>query len=188
MVDSVISDIFTSSSNVWLVHKFCVITRSLVKYCSHHYDVIKWKRFQRYWPFVRGIHRSPMNSPHKGQWRRALMFSLNYAWTNDWENTPDAGDLRRHRAHYDLNVMTRSCIWYVSVIHNVFTIYMYVHVAWYFIGLFSGTECNFPLYTFYSEDAYHAHHTWWMRTEKTCPLWIYERDNLCANEDNSSPA
>ena len=23
----------------------------------------------RYWPFVRGIHRSPVNSPHKGQWR-----------------------------------------------------------------------------------------------------------------------
>ena len=39
-------------------------------------DVIKWKRFPRYWPFVRGIHRSPMNSPHKGQWRGSLMFSL----------------------------------------------------------------------------------------------------------------
>ena len=25
-------------------------------------------------PFLRGIHRSPVNSPHKGQWRRALMF------------------------------------------------------------------------------------------------------------------
>ena len=39
-------------------------------------DVIKWKQFPRYWPFVRGIHRSPVNSPHKGQWRGALMFSL----------------------------------------------------------------------------------------------------------------
>ena len=37
-------------------------------------DVIKWKHFPRYWPFVRGIHRSPVNSPHKGQWRGALMF------------------------------------------------------------------------------------------------------------------
>ena len=34
-----------------------------------HDDVIKWKHFPRYWPFVRGIHRSPVNSPHKGQWR-----------------------------------------------------------------------------------------------------------------------
>ena len=30
-------------------------------------DVIKWKHFARYWPFVREIHRSPVNSPHKGQ-------------------------------------------------------------------------------------------------------------------------
>ena len=29
-----------------------------------HDDVIKWKHFPRYWPFVRGIHRSPMNSLH----------------------------------------------------------------------------------------------------------------------------
>ena len=39
-----------------------------------HDNVIKWKHFPRYWPFVRGIHRSPVNSPHKGQWRGALMF------------------------------------------------------------------------------------------------------------------
>ena len=43
---------------------------------SRHDDVIKWKHFPRYWPFVRGIHRSPVNSPHKSQWRGALMFSL----------------------------------------------------------------------------------------------------------------
>ena len=34
------------------------------------------KTFSAYWPFVRGIHRSPVNSPLKGQWRGALMFSL----------------------------------------------------------------------------------------------------------------
>ena len=32
----------------------------------YHDDVIKWKHFPRYWPFVRGIHRSPVNFPHKG--------------------------------------------------------------------------------------------------------------------------
>ena len=37
-------------------------------------DVIKWKHFPRYWPFGRGIHRSPVNSLHKSQWRGALMF------------------------------------------------------------------------------------------------------------------
>ena len=61
--------------------------------------------FPRYWPFVRGPHRSPANSPHKGQWRGALMFSLICAWTNGWANNQDAGDLRRHRAHYDVTVM-----------------------------------------------------------------------------------
>ena len=45
-----------------------------------HDDVIKWKHFLRYCPFVRGIPRSPVNSPHKGQWRGALMISLNCAW------------------------------------------------------------------------------------------------------------
>ena len=39
-----------------------------------HDDVIKWKHFPRYWPFVRGIHQSPMNSPHKGQWRGVWCF------------------------------------------------------------------------------------------------------------------
>ena len=40
-----------------------------------HDGVIKWKDFPRYWPCMRRIHRSPVNSPHKGQWRGALMFS-----------------------------------------------------------------------------------------------------------------
>ena len=29
-----------------------------------HDDVIKWKHFPRYWPFVRGIRRPPVNSSH----------------------------------------------------------------------------------------------------------------------------
>ena len=68
-------------------------------------DVIKWKHFPRYWPFVQGIHRSPVNSPHKGQWRGALMFSLICAWLNSWVNNREAGDSRRHSAHYDVSVM-----------------------------------------------------------------------------------
>ena len=48
--------------------------------------------------FVRGIHRPPVNSPHKGQWRGALMFSLICAWIKGWINNGEAGDLRRHRA------------------------------------------------------------------------------------------
>ena len=52
------------------------IMRSLSSLLQEHDDFIKWKLFARYWPFVRGIHRSPVNSDHKGQWRGALMFSL----------------------------------------------------------------------------------------------------------------
>ena len=55
-----------------------------------HDDVIKWKHFPRYWPFVRGIHQSPVNSLHKGKWRVALMFSLICAWINGWVNNRDA--------------------------------------------------------------------------------------------------
>ena len=47
----------------------------------------------------------PVNSPHKGQWRAALMFSLICARINDWVNNREAGDLRRHRGLYDVNVM-----------------------------------------------------------------------------------
>ena len=65
-----------------------------------HDDVIKCKHFPRYLPFVRGIHRS-----HKGQWRGALMLSLICAWINVWVNNRETGDLRRHRAHYDVIVM-----------------------------------------------------------------------------------
>ena len=74
---------------------------------GEHGDVIKWKPFPRYWPFVRGIHRSPVNSPHKGQGCGALMFSLICTRLNGWVNNGEAGDLRRYRAHYDATVMIR---------------------------------------------------------------------------------
>ena len=82
-------------------HGFCRPT-----FNSHlHDDVIKRKNFPRYWPFVWGIHRSPVNSPHKGQWRGALMFTLICDRINGWVNNGEAGDLRRNRAHYDVIVM-----------------------------------------------------------------------------------
>ena len=70
-----------------------------------HDDVIKWKHYPRYWPFVRGIHRSPVNSLHKGQWRGALMLSLICARINGWVNNGEAGDMRCHRVHYNVIVM-----------------------------------------------------------------------------------
>ena len=88
---------------LWLYIDFCDLFTHILQHC--HDDVIKWNHFPSYWPFVRGIHRSAVNSPHKGQWRGALMFSLICAWINGWVNSRKAGDLRRHRAHYDVIVM-----------------------------------------------------------------------------------
>ena len=68
---------------------------------SSHDDVIKWKHFPRYWPFVREIHRSPVNFPHKGQWHGALMFSLICARMNGWVNY-------------------RNCNWFLGVVRMNF--------------------------------------------------------------------
>ena len=83
-----------------------------------HDNVIKLKHFPRYWSFVRGIHRSPVDSPHKGQWRRALNFSLICAWTNDWAKNREADDLRRHRAHYDVTEIYRTFL--IEITCNLF--------------------------------------------------------------------
>ena len=70
-------------------------------------------------PLWGGIHRSPMDSPLKGYWRGALMFTLICNWTNGWANNRDAGDLRRHRAHYGATVMiiTNAITW-VDDVHS----------------------------------------------------------------------
>ena len=68
-----------------------------------HDDVIKWKHFPRYWPFVRGIYRSRWIPHTKAS--GAEMFSLICVWINGWVNSREAGDLRRHRGHYDVIVM-----------------------------------------------------------------------------------
>ena len=99
-------------TNIHLTHlgrvtHLCV--GKLDKHWFRHGDVIKWKHFPRYWPFVLGIHRWPANSPHKGQWRGVLMFSLICTWINGGVNNGEAGDLRGHRAHYDVTVMIVVC-------------------------------------------------------------------------------
>ena len=52
-----------------------------------------------------GEFTGPGDFPHKGQWRGALIFSLVCVWINGWVNSREAGDLRRYRGHYDVNVM-----------------------------------------------------------------------------------
>ena len=81
-----------------------------------HDNVIKWNHFPRYWLFARGIHRSPVNSPRKGQWRGAFIFLWSAPWINGWVNNRNAGDLRRRCTHYDVTVMQRCTI--SAVLHG----------------------------------------------------------------------
>ena len=77
---TVLQTSFSDAESLWNIEQNAAV-----------YDgVIKWKHLPRYWPFVRGIHRSPVNSLHKGQWRGALMFSLICAWINGWVNNSEA--------------------------------------------------------------------------------------------------
>ena len=128
-------------------------------YISCHDDVTKWKHFSRYRPFVRGIHRSPVNPPHKGQWRGALMFPLICVWITGWVNNREAGDLRCCRAHYDVTIMfghsweimkpghnlhmyhavsRKSCIWFCWVLRSFSYIFIIVGFMWIIHPYFSG--------------------------------------------------
>ena len=80
------------------------------KRVGYSYLIHAWWRhqietFPRHWPFVRGIHRSPMDSPHKGQWSRAEIFPLIPARISGRANSRSAGDFRRHRIYYGVIVM-----------------------------------------------------------------------------------
>ena len=123
---------------------------NMVKYkYSYNHQKTLWRHY--YWSFV-----------HKGQRRGALMFSLICAWINGWVNNREAGDLRRHRAHYDVIVtvmstwvswkhtapsihFTTRCFtsyYYFDLFHVVAYVYMYIDAC---ISIyFSCTSTVFP--------------------------------------------
>ena len=124
----------------------------------YHDDVIKWKHFPRNWPFVRKIHRSPVNFPHKGQWRGALMFSLIYVWINDWANNREAGDLRRQHGHYDVIVMSTNAWlrlkqyvmkWMKTTVINIRKVHMRLNSNYIFF-------CDFEYWTILRYDDRYA--------------------------------
>ena len=69
-----------------------------------------------------GNPRSPVNSPHKGQWRGALKFLLICAWISTWVNNREAGDLKRHRAHYNFIVTPMKEVWNMKIKTNGITV------------------------------------------------------------------
>ena len=80
-------------------HK-CVKLTQEHKYHGNMSSRIWWRfqmeTFPRYWPSVRGIHQSSVNSPHKDQWRGALIFFFDLRlnkrlckqWWGWWFETP----------------------------------------------------------------------------------------------------
>ena len=108
--------------------------------CNNN-DVIQWKHFPRHRSFMREIHQSPVNYPHKGQWRGALMFSLVCAWINGRLNNREVGDSRRQRSHYDVIVMNVQLIslpiwsWLITVLNITL---LYRKIVW--------TSYKYPMY------------------------------------------
>ena len=97
---------------IWLIYKFMMKRNK--PWWRHPME-----RFSALLVLFAGTHRSPVNSPHKGQWRGAFMFSLICVWINGWVNNRDAGDLKRYCAHYDDTALTLDYIkWTVPIIDN----------------------------------------------------------------------
>ena len=88
---------FLQLLNIWYINMYTV--------CFGYSKIIMIKTYSALLAICEGNHRSPVDFPHKGQWRRALTFSLICARTNGWTNNRDAGDFRRHGAHCDVTVM-----------------------------------------------------------------------------------
>ena len=100
--------------------------------------VLSWWRhqmqtFSALLAFVRGIHRWPVNSPHKGQWRGALIC----ARINGWLNKREGGDLRRYRAHYNVTTMTVRR-WTLSFMGDMATLWILFRILVSLWGEFTG--------------------------------------------------
>ena len=86
----------------------------MIMFESVHDYIIKCKYLPSYWPFVRGIHQSLVNSLQKSQWRGALLFSFICTWIYSWVNNRVAGHLRCHWAHYYITVWSSFMVWYCN--------------------------------------------------------------------------
>ena len=58
-----------------------------------HDDVMTWKFFLKYWPFMRAIHWSPSSTGFPSQKASILSACLVFTWTGCWPNTQIASDL-----------------------------------------------------------------------------------------------
>ena len=99
--------------------------------------------------------RWPVNSPKKGRWRGALMFSLICARINDWVSNREAGDLRRH------SVENHVCLSYVT------------QREWYFASRAESrmaVSWGFDFETWYVNS---NQHLWWKQTSFVGNLYFH---------------
>ena len=87
--------------SIWWRHHvggccFGAINTTAKYFYRQHDEVIIWKRFPCYWPFVRGIHRPPVT--------RIFIFTYLLDWISGSTNGWVGGDLGRYGGHYDVAV------------------------------------------------------------------------------------
>ena len=112
--------------NQWVVRFLCM---RLTVWCTGYFS---WRRHQM--KTVSALLAiCAVKSPHKGQWRGTLMFSLIRTRINGSVNNGEAGDLRRYRAHYDVTVMYAQFRVMLSMSQPVYEGFVCVNVDWYFI-------------------------------------------------------
>ena len=146
----------------------------------YHDDIIKWRYLPRYWPFVRGIHRSPVNSSHKGQWRGALMLSLicasnkrlseqSWGW---WFETPWRS-LWRHCSDYP--IADTGVLLYASWMPTV-NLFFFFFWCLYFIliNLIDASNTVISNFMYYSTGMLIAiAHSWNLRPSWLFGIWYY---------------
>ena len=96
--DFILKDCFILAEEIWRLTLYLCMAKSMMMTSSN-------ENISALLSLCVGNSPVTMNCPHKGKWPGALMFSLNCAWINGWVNNLESGDLRRHRAQYDVIVM-----------------------------------------------------------------------------------
>ena len=149
-----------------------------------------WYIFLRYWSFMRGIHRSPVNSPHKGQWLGALIFSLISVWINGSVNNGEAGNLRRYRVHYDVSVIPT---WYTGLSTNIrrkCTPQIYNYLIWQnkYFRYGSNIRLVFPnkQYELWNPFSHQSQSIWYFRNQWTSHpfFWVNVASAIILNRNN----
>ena len=84
-------------------------------------DVKAWRRFSHYWPFVRGIHRSLVVSPHKGLVMLSCFISVDVSLIILFNKQPSCRWFAMLSAPYNvtvLNLKLQVC-WWIDISHDL---------------------------------------------------------------------